>query len=431
MPKKPPRNAFYYFMLDFKEQQRKKGINYGNMNEVAQAAGPEWTSAKPQVRAKFEAIAKAEKAKSNVPEQKFTSTGQSLAELEALENERRAAEKAEERDILNFVKQKSVDGSILDEDMYLMDVNYYCKTGSSYLIGELALLRFSIRDGIKNTYHEIINPGGIPMGYALDVKQGCVERGLAPPDPEARRADLAQLLANVVDFLRQGADAGKGALPALYTMPQQLPPVADFVHQMCYRAAEDAGIFRLYRLDLLLYQLSAHVGGGADVLPRESLALQLLLKDPFKYSPGLACELHERADKATACSAARVRRWAFTVLDALCARLALPVRPGRHLPASADLDSILAYREAARAGPAAAGLRHEGGAACDTSYGSSLDTSSRSEKKRTHVPLRMPKTDYAGLARAAPALQLDEHFPPLSARGRGRGLGSSFDKMKI
>lgn len=42
MPKKPPRNAFYFYMIDFKEEQRKKGIHYANMKEVADAAGPAW-----------------------------------------------------------------------------------------------------------------------------------------------------------------------------------------------------------------------------------------------------------------------------------------------------------------------------------------------------------------------------------------------------
>lgn len=42
MPKKSPRNSFYFYMVHFKEEQRKKGINYKNMAEVAEAAGPSW-----------------------------------------------------------------------------------------------------------------------------------------------------------------------------------------------------------------------------------------------------------------------------------------------------------------------------------------------------------------------------------------------------
>lgn len=43
MPKKTVRNAFYWFMLDFKEEQRRKGTVYQNLKEVAEAAGPAWT----------------------------------------------------------------------------------------------------------------------------------------------------------------------------------------------------------------------------------------------------------------------------------------------------------------------------------------------------------------------------------------------------
>lgn len=42
MPKKAPKNAFFYFMQDFKEQQQKKGITYANLVEVSKAADPEW-----------------------------------------------------------------------------------------------------------------------------------------------------------------------------------------------------------------------------------------------------------------------------------------------------------------------------------------------------------------------------------------------------
>ena len=42
MPKKAPKNAFFYFMHDFKAEQQQKGINYGNLTDVAKAADPEW-----------------------------------------------------------------------------------------------------------------------------------------------------------------------------------------------------------------------------------------------------------------------------------------------------------------------------------------------------------------------------------------------------
>lgn len=46
-------------------------------------------------------------------------------------------------------------------DVYLMDVNSYCKVDQNYIIGESTVLRFNIKDGIKDTYHEVINPGNL------------------------------------------------------------------------------------------------------------------------------------------------------------------------------------------------------------------------------------------------------------------------------
>lgn len=55
-----------------------------------------------------------------------------------------------------------------------MDVNYYCLAGSEYVIAEFTILRFNLADGIKDDYHEIINPGKI--WYKI---QPCVTQGVS------------------------------------------------------------------------------------------------------------------------------------------------------------------------------------------------------------------------------------------------------------
>lgn len=42
MPKKPIRNSFFYYMVEFRQIQREKGITYANMAEVQKAADPFW-----------------------------------------------------------------------------------------------------------------------------------------------------------------------------------------------------------------------------------------------------------------------------------------------------------------------------------------------------------------------------------------------------
>ncbi|XP_059046634.1 protein maelstrom homolog [Achroia grisella] len=441
MPKKPIRNAFYYYMLDFKEEQKKIGINYANLADVATAAGPSWSRAPPPVRSKFEAIAKQEKQKKNVPDLKFTSNGVSLAEIERQEKELRDAEEAERKDINNLVKLKSFNGSIKYEDIYLMDVNFYCKAGTEYVIGESTILRFNLQDGIKDIYHELINPPHIPIGYASDIKIGSQEYGLEMPDDTQSRSNFMQILANCVDYLKQ-QDPNVNSLPPIFTIPDKIAPVQDFILQMCSKAAEDDSIFRIYKLDTLFFTLINAIKSRSDEgFPKESLALAQLKKDLFKYTPGIGCETHENADKSIECTISRTKRWAYTILDSCCPVVGIELEPGKHIPVDYDMDSIHTYKEQkrVRAGPSVAN------AIATTSYASSsvhnegtsdsfncsnlnstLDSSLR--EKRTHQPLRLPKIDYSQSIRPAPELT-EDNFPKLSA-GRGRGLRGSFDNMR-
>lgn len=54
-----------------------------------------------------------------------------------------------------------------------MDVNSYCKIEQNYIVGEFTLLRFNVKDGIKETYHEIINPGKILISTKTKYKFLC------------------------------------------------------------------------------------------------------------------------------------------------------------------------------------------------------------------------------------------------------------------
>ncbi|XP_046968070.1 protein maelstrom homolog [Vanessa cardui] len=440
MPKKPPRNAFYFYMLDFKEEQRKKGVNYKNLAEVAEAAGPSWRDAPPSIRSKFEGIAKKEKQKFNIPDTKFTSTGIPLSVIEQAERDVREAEEIERKDIKNLVNLRAFNNSIKTLDIYLMDVNYYCKAGSDYIIGESTLLRFNIQDGIKDTYHEIINPRDIPLGYTSEVKIGSQTYGLEMPDDSAPRSNYMQILANIIDYLKQ-VDHRAKVLPPIFTMPDKVEPVQNFIHQMCRRAGEDEALFRIYKFDILFFTIMNALKTQPDEgFPKESLALLQLKKDSFKYTPGIACEHHERSDMSVECSQSRAKRWAYTALDSCCPAADVPARAAAHVPPDYDLDSIHVFKEQkkVRHAPSVAGYA-QAMSSCnssmtsdsffDTTINSSVDSTKK--EKRVHVPLRMPKADYSQAIRVAPELT-EADFPSLGQRpGRGRGLGGSFSKLKL
>ncbi|GBP50345.1 Protein maelstrom homolog [Eumeta japonica] len=159
MPKKPTRNGFYYYMQTFKEQQRKNGIVYNNLKETADAAGPYWTELPKSEKDRYNALAK-QGDKNNEGNHRYTSMGVSFAEIDRREREKREAEERETQDIRNIVVSKAFAQSLIQEDFFVMDVNHYCCTShGEYVICECTLLTFNFMDGIKDVYHEIINPG--------------------------------------------------------------------------------------------------------------------------------------------------------------------------------------------------------------------------------------------------------------------------------
>ncbi|CAH0726728.1 unnamed protein product, partial [Brenthis ino] len=425
--KKGAKNAFMFFLSDFKEEQKKKGIIFNNINEAINAADPVWRDLSRSEKAKYDNMVQKQKQKLKNAEKKYTSTGIPISMIENAEKEELEYKELERKDIKNLVNSRVVNNSLITMDIYLMDVNCYCKIEQNYIVGEFTLLRFNIKDGIKETYHEIINPGPPPIGYTYQMMLGSEEFGLEIHDENVPRSNYMQILANIVDYLKL-QDHKTNVLPPIFALPEKVQQVQNFILQMCQRAGEDETLFRVYKLDTLLFTLVNALKAESDEgFPKESLATLHLKKDTFKYTPGIACEYHEGRDRLTECSQARVRRGAYGVLDVAARQ---PV-PGRHLPRDYHLPALERYREG-RAPPPAATL-HAPPASCNSSMVDCLESANSSlgaldiskREQRVHVPQRMPKTDYSQRIRVAPDLT-DEDFPALGARGRGgagRGRG--------
>ncbi|XP_039757271.1 protein maelstrom homolog isoform X2 [Pararge aegeria] len=391
--------------------------------------------APPPVRTKYETRAKKERQKYSGSEHKLTSNGIPFAVIDQQARELQEAIENEKRDIINIVNMRT--NTLNTMDVYVMDVNCYCKASVDYVVGESTLLRFNVQEGIKDSYHEIINPGSIPVGYASDVKYGSQDLGLNMPDETAKRSNYMQILANIIDYLKQ-QDPKSDVLPPIFTMPDKVAEVQNFILQMCRRAGEDDSLFRIYQLDTLFFNLINAIRTRPDEgFPKESLALALLKKDGFKYTPGIGCEHHEENDKSVECSLSRVKRWVYTILDSCCPVAGVDAQPGKHVPADFDLESIHVFQEQKkiRNAPSIAGYG-QAMSSCnttlsdhfDTSYSALSTTIDSQKEKRVHKPLRMPKTNYADRF-AAPELTEFSGATPLA--GRCPTMPGSFTKLKL
>ncbi|XP_037873150.1 protein maelstrom homolog [Bombyx mori] len=438
MPKKKtPQNPFFFFMMDYRKEQAEIGIKYANTKELAEAAGPVWQNLRPTLKAKYEEKAKNEKEKNKQTGTKFTSTGIPIKVIEQQQREMKNAEDNEKKDIQNIVKLKVFDQSIKTEDFYVIDVNSYCKANGDYLIGEFTVTQFSLQDGVKNSYHETIIPSCVPVGYMFDVKLGAEEFGLEMPGTDDAGPNYIQILANIIDYLKQ-KDRTVQVLPPMFTLPEKVDAVQNFISQMCNCATEDDSLFRIYKLDTFFFTLINAISSHHDEgFPKESLALTQLTKDLFDYTPGIACERHESLDRSNVCTTSRVKRWVFTILDRCCPLLGIPLQPGKHLPFDYDINGILIFKEE-RKTRAAPSVPRTATASSNSSFiNDSLNESFQSLNvtgetaasgsapgRRVHKPLRMPRTDYSQRIQQAPELT-EANFPTLTGHGRGRGLTRS------
>lgn len=421
-------------MQDYKEQQRQKGINFNNA-QAAEVAGPIWADMPPPARYKYEEQARKLKQATNVPEMKFTSQGVSIAEIQAQEAERRRAEETEIKEIRNIVKLAAFNNAVQKRNFFLMDLNSFCQVKGRYIVGEVTLLQFNLAEGIRNDYHEVVNPDCVPVGYGSDIKVACEEFGLEYPDSDKPPSNYMHMLAIIIDFLRDQNPDDKAVLPPIFTIPERVEAVNDFIFQLCNIAGADDRLFRVYRIDRLFFELINAIKAHDDEgFPRESLALIQLRKDTFKYNPGLACDMHEAGDKAVECSMSRTKRWVFTILDHCCPVVNIELIPGRHIPLDYDMDKINKYKSETveKIHNTVAALRQmdcslndsNSTAKMSSTLDSSWHTVESGSKKRNvgeaPMQIRRPNLDYSQAIRQPPGIKGDIRAP-----GVGRGQSSS------
>lgn len=97
-PNKQPVNAFFFYALDFRAKQAKKGIIFDNITQATNAASPSWQKLSPQERVFYEVQSKQNKLNKqsngspNVT--KYTSQGVSYDEIDRMKLDKENAEKA-------------------------------------------------------------------------------------------------------------------------------------------------------------------------------------------------------------------------------------------------------------------------------------------------------------------------------------------------
>lgn len=219
--------------------------------------------------------------------------------------------------------------------IYLMYGNFFYKSNDGkYAPAELAMLKFTFRDGISKKFHTYINPGEsngvedkfarnepvaihifcsfflvlwyswcagkVDLGFAYTAKAHSDANHRLPPPPNAFGLDnMGRVLYEIKKFMKDDAKTFDGARPMVFTYADpyasedsQLDVLKSFMQQFAQNG-DNSGDIHIYPLTRLFYALHKELvaRGRGDDIPNESFCNVFLSRDPYETIAGISCQV--------------------------------------------------------------------------------------------------------------------------------------------
>uniref|UniRef100_A0A1L8DAP5 HMG box domain-containing protein n=1 Tax=Nyssomyia neivai TaxID=330878 RepID=A0A1L8DAP5_9DIPT len=342
MPNKK-RQPFYFFMLEVQKKHQNRGKNY-SLRQMPEIASPLWATMTPEEKKPYELQAKNYNGSATGGGNIKTCHG---IDYSVVEREQRTAQTQEKRmkeDVLQIIKQAILTQNLPHMTFFIMHINYFCesrgKDGNAIFdAAELAILDFSLQDGIKRGMHTFINLEALPYGYTYEAMRHSDETHQLPLPPDT--IGHTKIRDALVEVLRFTEDNDENVCAPIFTFDNHVPVIRSIFNEV-FALAHTGPIkpdqVRIYPLSHLLFHLknatTDHAGPAAAQQPFASvfLAEGYLERGTFEYSEGVACEHHQENDRVPFCSQTKIKGWAFAIIHSCAPDLGIEFIEGKHEP---------------------------------------------------------------------------------------------------
>lgn len=337
MPKKPAKNGYLFFMLDYKEREERRGKKFpGGLPQVSNECSHLWQKLNPSEKAKYAERAKQSSYTGSGPKNepvKYTSLGIPIKAMEREKNIKKEEEKKAKQSIDNIIDLAAVENRLNTLEFCVMACNYFCKiSNGSYIPAEIAVLKFSLQEGIIDVYHSLVNPGSLPLGMAYTAKLYSDETHRLPPPPNAEgEIFFTTIFQEFYDFIY---DNEKQQLRPLFTHSNQLDACKSILNLFAAESDQDGIMFNVLNIVDLLFLLKKSTAKcqNADGFPTPHIAEAMIDRDQYEFHLNLGCEKHEELETPKFCSLSQVKRYAYTICDHCCLDIGVPLVSGKHIP---------------------------------------------------------------------------------------------------
>lgn len=245
---------------------------------------------------------------------------------------------------------------IVNTDFYVVNFNVAVKTKqNAYIPIEVGIVKFSLKEGIQDSYHEFIDGGKTPIGHGYEVKEHMervhklplydiseypVTEMAATETQEEHVASLENSIAAFNAFVQaerlpvpEGTDTKRKYVQPLFTLPDLdglgLTQTSGCLKRMATEV-EQVGFYENYEvLDLtyLMFCLYKRVVGKARPM---ALCMDDFYRVIHSYEPNTNCEYHDTTDTPH-CALSRSYRFSYVFLDVLIPVFHIEVTPA-HRP---------------------------------------------------------------------------------------------------
>lgn len=339
-PKKKKSNVFFNFM---KSQQRENpDCKDLPLTEVMNICDPLWKSMSKEERADYKGFN--EERTERFRHGGYDSFGRPLEDVLNREDREMAEIEKMKNSIVERINNALVAGNLETMPFYILHFNIFCVTEEGVPVpAEIAVARFTLKDGVKEIFHDLIDPGVIPTGYRADCMENSKATHQIPLDLVHLNQNYHHIMDNLLKFL--GLTYKSQVMPPLYCHPKHSQTNSLCLHWLFKKIGfEDPIPFSLQQLPMLLYELVGVKKSQYDmVLPTINMAEVQLDRDVFLYTPGMGCWWHESDTEVNCCASALVRRWSYIMADFVCPRYNLPMLPGFHAPHAQDEAAVFKY----------------------------------------------------------------------------------------
>lgn len=327
MPKKQPKNAFYFFMVDVQDDYRRRGEMY-SMKDIATIAGPQWRQLSAERKKYYENIAKEEKGRNRSG--KLDSYGNSIDEIQRLEQEQIEEERQMENNIEMQIKYLGDKEEVANQSFFFISTKIFCITDEGeYLPAELGLIEYSLADGIIRQYHVFIDPGSLPLGYFYTCKETSDRTHKIPPQGFEHADNKYDIMAlKIKDMLNP--ENTNDDFPPLYCSRDEMDQTKYILKWLQLKSGVRNRInYRVYDYAVLMFKLYQF---SSTQMCSVALVRDYLSSSHFTYNANTCCEWHWAEDSPEHCALGTVKRVGYIFSDHLCENFNITPLPNKHLP---------------------------------------------------------------------------------------------------